>query len=204
MRKAVILVFFLLSACSSVRNDAEAYATRNESDIQVAIAQQELQLQQQLNNIAVQEAVRQQEIKEDIQDTTTVITKVVLWTGGVGIALAILSMSVGFSLASVQSGRAAGKKALLRSTLIYADPSTGLFPVKVISNEEKVRSLADMNKRTLMLPDQPLNPDPLMVASSASVQHAGVVSRNASKANGNSSVTDVTPLVIDVREHKDA
>lgn len=203
MKRVVILLAFLLTACSSaVENEAEAYTIHNRSDIEVAQAKEALNLQQQINETEIRAAQRNQEISDAVQDATTSITKIIIWVGGISIALVLFSMGIGLSWASILSGKAVGQGALLRSTLITMDKNTGMFPIKVISNEEKVRSLVDANKRTVMLPDVALEPDALMVASSAAVQHAQVVTNNAKNSKDPDGVTRITPLVIDAKEIK--
>ena len=196
------LAVLILSACATdPRNAADAYQTRMEADQAAKDSQQARAQEQALNEIAIQDAQREQAIKDaGLAKAQEAYGWMVYW-GGIALTLtivsAVISVGVGASFAIVGSGRAAAQAAMVRANLVYLDKSTGQFPqlIQYVGNGKY--SLTDMNDHSTLMLDTRNEPDRVAIRGAIAVRHALVMANAASKSADPTGVAMVQPMVID-------
>lgn len=205
MNKRVFIfsvMLFILSACGAdPRNEADAYQTRIEAD-QAALSAAQVRAQEQaMNEIANQDAQREQAIKDaGLAKAQEAYGWIVYW-GGIALTLtivsAVISVGVGASYAIVGSGRAAAQAAMVRANLVYLDKSTGQFPqlIQYVGNGKY--SLTDMNDHSTLMLDTRNEPDRVAIRGAIAVRHALVMANAASKSADPTGVAMVQPMIID-------
>jgi hypothetical protein len=206
MNKRLVIfsvMLFVLSACSvDPRNAADAYQTRIEADQAAKDSQQARAQEQALNEIAIQDAQREQAIKDaGLAKAQEAYGWIVYW-GGIALTLtivsAVISVGVGASYAIVGSGRAAAQAAMVRANLVYLDKSTGQFPqlIQYVGNGKY--SLTDPNDHSTLMLDTRNEPDRVAIRGALAVRHALVMANAASKSADPTGVAMVQPLVLEV------
>ena len=196
------LAVLILSACATdPRNAADAYQTRMEADQAAKDSQQARAQEQALNEIAIQDAQREQAIKDaGLAKAQEAYGWMVYW-GGIALTLtivsAVISVGVGASYAIVGSGRAAAQAAMVRANLVYLDKATGTFPqlIQYIGNGKY--SLTDPTDHSTLMLDTRNEPDRVAIRGAIAVRHALVMASAASKSADPTGVAMVQPLVID-------
>ena len=115
-----------------------------------------------------------------------VLTSVLKWYLSIGLGVIILLFSVGFGIGAFRAttgfGEALQIAAIMRAGLVFADPSTGLYPVYIPAGKQFA---AHLNNGQVLALTKPNEPDIRQVLAGSQVQMAGVVSRNAAQAKGN-------------------
>ena len=203
--KGLLVTMFLLSACATdPRNAADAYQTRSEADQAALDSQQARNQVQALNLIAIEDAQREQAIKESGLAKTQAVYGWVIYYGGMALTVTVvclvLSIGIGSSIAIVGSGRAMARVADVRANLVYLDKATGTFPqlIQYIGNGKY--SLTDPTDHSTLMLDTRNEPDRVAIRGAIAVRHALVMANAASKSKDPTGVAMVQPLVIDSLE----
>jgi hypothetical protein len=164
---------------------------------------QEQALEQKINmdGVALQDAQRNQEIKDAGLDNAKKAAGWLTYYGGMAITISmvalVLSIGAGGSLAVVEIGKAAGRAAMVKANLIYLDKSTGQFPQLLEYLGSGKYSLTDMNDHSTLMLDTRNEADRLAVQGAIAIRHALVLSAAASRSTDPTGVAMVHPLIIE-------
>lgn len=200
------IIMILLTACApqKIAAEAEAYQTRAETDMAVMNANQLRDQEDKLNAIVIQEATRQQEIKNARTQTVKQVQGwLIYWSGltmTIVLAYVLISVGRGLSTAIEGSGQAIARKAMVQANLIYLDAKTGQFPQLLEYLGSGRYSLTDLNDhRTLML-DTRNEADLTAVRGAISVRHALVMANAARQSTDPTGMAMIQPLILDAAE----
>lgn len=195
-------VIFALTSCTpDPRTIADAQQTDAETYAASELAAQELAQKKILDGIVVDDAKREQLVKEAALENEKYIATVrSLWTGmatTVVLVSLLISAGAGGSIAIVGMGKAAANKALVTSNLIYLDKTTGQFPQLITYVSKGVYSLTDLNDHSTLLLDTRNEADRLAVQGAMAIRHALVMSNAAARSRDAAGVALVAPLIIE-------
>lgn len=198
----VLVAFLFLTACTAdPRKDAQAFETRSEAEQAVLNAEQVRAQEQALNEIELQEARRDQEIKDAALEQSKSVYGLMIYWGGITatIALMFVIVSVGRSLKTAIEGfgEAAARKAIVQANLIYLDKATGQYPLLLEHVGKGVYSLTNMNTEKTLLLNTRNESDRLAIRGAMAIQHALVMSNAAVRSKDPTGVAMIAPLILD-------
>jgi|CXWL01.1.fsa_nt_gi hypothetical protein len=201
----VLLVSLALAGCAPNPKDvAKADVMHIEAEQQAMDATRTREQQIKLDEIAIQNAEREQEVKDAaLENKKHAMEMVTYWSGiAITISLVIVILSVGASgsIAIYGSGKAVARAAMVKAQLIYLDKSTGQYPLVLEYAGKGIVSLTDPNTNTTLLLNTRNEPDRLMIQTAGAIRHVGVLASAASKSNDPTGVAMVQPLIIDAEE----
>jgi len=203
----LVCAMALFGCGPSPQDYAEADVMRSQEQQAMLDATQAREQQIKLDAIAVQEAEREQAVKDAALANAKLAAQWVAFGGGIALTISlvmvILAVGASGSIAIYGSGRAVARAAWVKANLIYLDPKTGQYPLLTEYVGKGVFSLTNANtEKTLML-DSRNESDRLAIRGAIAIQHALVMSNAASKSQDPSGVSIIQPLVIDDRENND-
>lgn len=184
-------VGLILAGCvPDPRNEAEAYSmrlaaeSRSKSD-ELARQQSQTAFEQSQREVAAGEAARVAAVGRfwSIFGSVAVIAA----------CLAVVAAAVGFAWGAIGTGRAVSRSAMVRANLIQLPDVTRQFPLILTPTADGRFSLANPNSGSVAWLDVDRTENKDLIASAASVALAGVIAREARRAEGVGNVRIVHP-----------
>jgi outer membrane murein-binding lipoprotein Lpp len=183
---------------------AEAYAIRSETDQVTLDADQAREQKIKMDEIAIQDAEREQVVKDaGLANAKRAAGWIAYWGGlalTFSLVMMILAVGASGSVAIYGSGRAVARAAMVKANLIYLDKATGQYPLVLEYAGKGIVSLTDPNTGATLLLNTRNEPDRLMIQSAAAIRHVGVLASASSKSKDPTGVAMVQPLIIDAEE----
>ena len=201
----LLLVSMALAGCAPNPKDiAKAEVLRSEAQQSALDATRAREQQTRLDEIEIQNAEREQEVKDAaLVNKKHASEKVTYWSGiaiTISLVIVILAIGVSGSIAIYGSGRAFARAAMVRAQLIYLDKNTGQYPLVLEYAGKGLVTLTDPNTNTTLLLNTRNEPDRLMIQSAAAIRHVGILANASSKSKDSAGVAMVQPLIIDAEE----
>jgi len=201
----LLLVSMVLIGCSPNPKDvAKAEVMRSEAQQSALDATRAREQQIKLDEIEIQNAEREQAVKEAALANKKHAREMVTYWSGIAITISlvivILTLGASGSIAIYGSGRAFARAAMVRAQLIYLDKNTGQFPLVLEYAGKGIVSLTDPNTNTTLLLNTRNEPDRLMIQSVAAIRHVGILANASSRSKDPTGVAMVQPLIIDSEE----
>jgi len=190
----VIALAWLLAGCGvNPIDQAEAEAIKMQAE-QDALDQ--VQERERATGIyMLDQAEREQTSEARVQAGRRVATAAG-YAGAVAVAVVILGAGAGFALAAVETGRAAGRVAMVRANLIPLDRVTRQFPLLLSYAGKGCYTLTDANTGATMRLDTRSEPDRQLIATAGAVRLAGVVATEARRSTDAAGLALYNPVVI--------
>jgi hypothetical protein len=207
MKKVLILfaVALALFGCMPSPQDvAEADVMRVEARQAELDAIQAREQLARMNEIELENALREQELKDAaLENAKAAAARAAYWGGlALTVSLVIVFLSVGASagIAIYGSGRAFARAAMVKANLIYLDKATGQFPLVLEYAGKGLVTLTDPNTNTTLLLNTRNEPERMMIQTAGAVRHVGVLAAAASKSKDPTGMAMIQPLIIDAEE----
>jgi hypothetical protein len=187
----VVIVGLVLAGCvPDPRDEAEAYSMR--------LAAESRSKADELARQQSQAAFEQQQIERAAGEAARVAAVGRFWSifGSVAVVaacLAVLAAAVGFGWGAVGTGRAVARSALVRANLIALPDVTRQYPLLITPTADGRFSLANPNTGSVAWLDVDRKESNAMIAAAASVALAGVIAREARRAEGVGNVRIIHP-----------
>jgi len=204
-----ILIFLavamaLFGCAPNPKDVAKADVMRSEAN-QVALnADQAREQKIKLDEIALQDAKREQAVKDAALENAKLAAAMAAYWGGIALTVSlvmmILAVGASGSIAIYGGGRAAARAAMVKANLIHLDKATGQYPLVLEYAGKGLVSLTDPNTGMTLLLNTRNEPDRLMIQSAAAIRHVGVLSNASSKSKDPTGVAMIRPLIIDNEE----
>jgi hypothetical protein len=201
-----ILVFLAIAmalfACTPNPKDvAKADVMRSEENQAALDAAQAREQKIKLDEIALQDAEREQAVKDAaLENAKNAAARVAYW-GGIALTISlmmmILAVGASGSIAIYGGGRAVARAAMVKANLIHLDKVTGQYPLVLEYAGKGIVSLTDPNTGMTLLLNTRNEPDRLMIQSAGAIRHVGVLANAASKSKDPTGVAMVQPLIIE-------
>jgi hypothetical protein len=197
-----IAVALMLFGCIPDPKDAaEADVLRTEARQAELDAIQAREQKIKLDEIIVQDAEREQLVKDaGLANAELTAARVAYWSGlalTVSLVLMILTFGASASVAMYGTGKAVARAAMVKAQLIYLDKTTGQYPLVLEYAGKGIVSLTDPNRKYTIMLDTRNEPDRLMIQTAGAIQHVGVLSSAASKSKDPTGVAMIQPWIID-------
>lgn len=207
MKKALFLLAVsvaLVSCAPNPKDVAKADVMRMEARQQVMDDIRAREQQIKLDEIEIQNAQREQEVKDAaLANKKHAMEMVTYWSGiaiTISLVMVILTVGASGSIAIYGSGKAFARAAMVKAQLIYLDKATGQYPLVLEYAGKGIVSLTDPNTNTTLLLNTRNEPDRLMIQTAGAVRHVGVLASAASKSKDPTGVAIIQPLIIDAEE----
>lgn len=211
MKRNIVLFMMLfiavsISACTSYdpKAEADAYATRSQSDQRAANNEQ----QRQFNNDNHANDMKFKEIALNIanqlQQQWVFAKRAMIYSLGISgscaIFIAMLSLGVGVAIYSIRNGAAKARAAEVKANLIYADPQTGLFPILITHVHGSKYAAYLPNVQGVLMLDEKNEADRQMIATMGVTQTTAVLANAAKNAKEPDAIAMIQAPIVYARD----
>lgn len=196
--QAKIFIIFLcaivLSACApDPRREASAFEKRTQAEQEALNQQQAREHAAALNDIDIQDAQDTQTIKSAILNSPLVVDAFIL-----AMVMIVISIGMGSGYAIVGTGRAVAISAEFKANQVRLDPVTRQFPL--LRQIHGTRwAIENPNTGQVLMLDEKNEPDRMLIAAMAAVQHTGVLAQSASKSHDAAGVSIIQPFEMEIK-----
>jgi hypothetical protein len=169
---AMIAVTLLTSCEPDPRRAADAYATRQESDVQAQAQRQAM------DQSAGEHAYKMQRMAETGK-MISAFMKITLTALSFTLFVALISLGLGSSFFFIGGGIAKAKLELSKPYQVRLDPVTRQFPLLITKVKEGQYSLSNPNTDSITMLYERNPADKLMIQAMCSIQHDGALAHEA-------------------------
>jgi hypothetical protein len=207
MKKVLVLLVVALAlfgCMPSPLDVAEADVLRTEARQAELDAIQAREQLARMNEIELEDARREQELKDAaLENAKAAAARAAYWGGlALTVSLVIVFLSVGAAagIAIYGSGQAIARAAMVKANLIHLDKTTGQYPLVLEYVGKGLVTLTDPNTNTTLLLNTRNEPERMMIQTAGAVRHVGVLAAAAGKSKDPTGMAMIQPLVIDAEE----